>query len=149
MIRRGAFDDIDLAMTAHPVDHDLRTFHAIVIQQVDGAHDGQAAHAATSPHKGRNALDAAVLGYNAAAALLGASMPNFCRFLRFFDVIHQKMRRKPSEHGSEEPREDSPQRGDRNPVVRREYCQGSDQGCPYLPQSCRLGRMFLTAATWL
>lgn len=69
MIRRGAFDDIDLAMMVHPADRDLRTFHAIAIQQLHVTYDGQAAHAAASPHRGRNALDAAVLGYNAVAAL--------------------------------------------------------------------------------
>lgn len=69
MIRRGAFDDIDLAMMVHPADRDLRTMHTIAIQQVNVTYDGEAAHAAAAPHRGRNALDAAVLGYNAVAAL--------------------------------------------------------------------------------
>ena len=34
MIRRGAFDDIDLAMMVHPADRDLRTMHTIAIQQL-------------------------------------------------------------------------------------------------------------------
>ena len=69
MIRRGAFDDIDLAMMVHPADRDLRTMHTIAIQQLDVQYTGRAAHAAASPHTGLNALDAAVLGYNAVAAL--------------------------------------------------------------------------------
>ncbi|MEM8707880.1 MAG: M20 family metallopeptidase [Actinomycetota bacterium] len=69
MIRRGCFDDIDLAMMIHPADRDLRTMHTIAIQQLDVRYEGEAAHAAAAPHKGRNALDAAVLGYNAVAAL--------------------------------------------------------------------------------
>ncbi len=69
MIRRGAFDDIDLAMMVHPADRDLRTMHTIAVQQLDVTYDGRAAHAAAAPHEGRNALDAAVLGYNAVAAL--------------------------------------------------------------------------------
>ena len=69
MIRRGAFDDIDLAMMVHPADRDLRTMHTIAIQQLHVTYEGQAAHAAAAPQKGRNALDAAVLGYNAVAAL--------------------------------------------------------------------------------
>ena len=69
MIRRGAFDDVDLAMMVHPADRDLRTMHTIAIQQLHVQYDGEAAHAAAAPHKGRNALDAAVLGYNAVAAL--------------------------------------------------------------------------------
>ncbi len=69
MIRRGAFDDIDLAMMVHPADRDLRTMHTIAVQQLHVTYDGKAAHAAAAPHQGRNALDAAVLGYNAVAAL--------------------------------------------------------------------------------
>ena len=57
MIHRGAFDDIDLAMMVHPADRDLRTMHTIAIQQLD------------MQCTGRAALDAAVLGYNAVAAL--------------------------------------------------------------------------------
>lgn len=69
MIRRGAFDDVDLAMMVHPADRDLRTMHTIAIQRLDVTYDGKASHAAAAPHQGRNALDAAVLGYNAVAAL--------------------------------------------------------------------------------
>ena len=69
MIRRGAFDDIDLAMMVHPADRDLRTMHTIAVQHVHVTYEGRAAHAAAAPHKGLNALDAAVLGYNAVAAL--------------------------------------------------------------------------------
>jgi len=69
MIRRGCFDDIDLAMMVHPADRDLQRIHAIAIQTVDVTYEGKASHAAAAPEKGRNALDAAVLGYNAVAAL--------------------------------------------------------------------------------
>jgi len=69
MIRRGAFDDIDAAMMVHPADHDLRWMQTIAIHTVDVSYDGKAAHAAAAPHKGLNALDAAVLGYNNVAAL--------------------------------------------------------------------------------
>ena len=69
MLRRGAFDDIELAMMVHPADRDLHTMHTIAIQQMRARYTGKAAHAAAAPEKGRNALDAAVLGYNAVAAL--------------------------------------------------------------------------------
>ena len=46
MIRRGAFDDIDLAMMVHPADRDLRTMHTIAVQQLDVQYTGRAAHAA-------------------------------------------------------------------------------------------------------
>ncbi|MGB0502092.1 MAG: M20/M25/M40 family metallo-hydrolase, partial [Acidimicrobiales bacterium] len=48
MIRRGAFDDIDLAMMVHPADRDLRTMHTIAIQQLDVRYTGRAAHAAAA-----------------------------------------------------------------------------------------------------
>lgn len=69
MIRRGAFDDVDMAMMIHPADRDLTTMHTIAIQQLDATYEGRAAHAAAAPEAGLNALDAAVLGYNAVAAL--------------------------------------------------------------------------------
>ena len=69
MARRGAFDEIDAAMMVHPADADLTRMDCIAIQQLEVAYDGQAAHAAAAPHRGRNALDAAVLGYVNVAAL--------------------------------------------------------------------------------
>jgi metal-dependent amidase/aminoacylase/carboxypeptidase family protein len=42
---------------------------AIAVAQVWVTYEGEAAHAAAFPHRGRNALDAAVLGYNNVAAL--------------------------------------------------------------------------------
>ncbi len=69
MIRRGAFDDVDAAMMVHPADHELRWMKTIAIHTVDVVYEGQAAHAAASPWQGRNALDAAVLGYTNVAAL--------------------------------------------------------------------------------
>lgn len=69
MIRRGAFDGVDAAMMVHPADRDLRTMRVVAVHTVEVAYDGLAAHAAAAPHRGRNALDAAVLGYNAVAAL--------------------------------------------------------------------------------
>jgi metal-dependent amidase/aminoacylase/carboxypeptidase family protein len=43
--------------------------NAIAVQQIWVEYRGEAAHAAAFPHKGRNALDAAVLGYMNVAAL--------------------------------------------------------------------------------
>ena len=53
----------------HPADADLTAMDAIAVQQVDVTYTGEAAHAAAFPDKGRNALDAAVLGYVNVAAL--------------------------------------------------------------------------------
>ena len=69
MVRRGALDAVDAAMMIHPADRDLTRIDAIAVQQVVATYHGEAAHAAAAPERGRNALDAAVLGYQAVAAL--------------------------------------------------------------------------------
>ena len=65
----GAFDGVDAAMMVHPAGVDRTEIHAIAIATWEVEYRGQAAHAAAFPQRGRNALDAAVLGYNAVGAL--------------------------------------------------------------------------------
>lgn len=69
MLDAGAFDGCDAAMMVHPAEADLTEIHAIAVQQVVATYTGVPAHAAAAPHEGRNALDAAVLGYMNIAAL--------------------------------------------------------------------------------
>ena len=69
MARKGAFKNIDAAMMIHPSDQDLARMNAIAIQQLFVRFEGLAAHAAVSPDRGKNALDAAVLGYVNVAAM--------------------------------------------------------------------------------
>lgn len=69
MLRDGAFDDLDVAMMIHPADHDLPTLTTLAIQRLKVEYHGVSSHAAAAPHLGRNALDAAVLGYVNVAAL--------------------------------------------------------------------------------
>ncbi len=69
MTERGALDNVDAAMMVHPADVDLRWMTTIAIQQLKITWNGEAAHAAAHPWDGRNALDAAVLGYMNVAAL--------------------------------------------------------------------------------
>jgi len=69
LARKGAFKNIDAAMMIHPSDQDLARMNAIAIQQLFVRFEGLAAHAAVSPDKGKNALDAAVLGYMNVAAM--------------------------------------------------------------------------------
>ena len=69
MLQAGAFSDADAAMMVHPANHELRVFHAVAVHRLNARYEGAAAHAAAAPERGRNALDAAVLGYNAVAAL--------------------------------------------------------------------------------
>jgi metal-dependent amidase/aminoacylase/carboxypeptidase family protein len=53
----------------HPAEVDLMAMNVVAIQQAVATYQGEAAHAAAFPHKGRNALDACVLGYLNVAAL--------------------------------------------------------------------------------
>lgn len=69
MADHGAFAGVDAAMMVHPADHDLLAMDAIAIHELNVRYEGEAAHAAAFPWKGRNALDAAVLGYMNVAAL--------------------------------------------------------------------------------
>jgi amidohydrolase len=69
LARRGAFEGVDAAMMIHPADADLLHMDCIAVQQLVVTYRGQAAHAAAAPHRGKNALDAAVLGYVNVAAL--------------------------------------------------------------------------------
>jgi amidohydrolase len=66
---RGGLEGVDAAMMVHPAGLDLVRMDVIAIHQLFVEYHGEAAHAAAFPFKGRNALDAAVLGYNAVAAL--------------------------------------------------------------------------------
>jgi metal-dependent amidase/aminoacylase/carboxypeptidase family protein len=69
MAEQGALEDVDAAMMVHPAGADLRSMNAIAVQQCWVEYHGQASHAAAAPQRGRNALDAAVLGYVNVAAL--------------------------------------------------------------------------------
>jgi amidohydrolase len=69
MADEGAFDGVDVAMMVHPADADLLVMDAIACAVMEVEWFGEAAHAAAFPERGRNALDAAVLGYMNVAAL--------------------------------------------------------------------------------
>ncbi|MDP1806375.1 MAG: amidohydrolase, partial [Acidimicrobiales bacterium] len=76
MARAGAFDGVDAAMMVHPAGDDLARMEVIAVQEVSATYTGRAAHAAAFPHEGRNALDAAVLGYLNVAALRQHTLPD-------------------------------------------------------------------------
>src|SRR5205085_9486006 len=69
MAEAGAFDGVDAAMMVHPAGQELVEMSVIAIATWEVEYFGRGAHAAAFPHLGRNALDAAILGYNAVAAL--------------------------------------------------------------------------------
>lgn len=76
MARNGALDGVDIAMMVHSADADLTSIDAIALQQLLVEYGGEAAHAAAAPEKGKNALDAAVLGYMAVSALRQHMLPS-------------------------------------------------------------------------
>jgi amidohydrolase len=67
--RAGLFDGLAAALMVHPADRELTRMDVLAIHHVKVTYRGRAAHAAAAPEKGRNALDAAVLGYMNVAAL--------------------------------------------------------------------------------
>lgn len=69
MADRGAFEGVDAALMVHPAGADLTEADVIAIATWRVEYFGRGAHAAAAPERGLNALDAAVLGYNAVAAL--------------------------------------------------------------------------------
>ena len=75
MANNGALNGVDIAMMVHPADCDVSTIDAIALQQLSVHYTGKEAHAAAAPEQGRNALDAAVLGYMAVAALRQHILP--------------------------------------------------------------------------
>ena len=75
MARNGCLEGVDIAMMVHSADADLTSIDAIALQQLVMEYSGRASHAAAAPQHGRNALDAAVLGYMAVAALRQHILP--------------------------------------------------------------------------
>ena len=69
LIDGGALEGVDAAIMLHPAGLELAEMQTLAVQQLHARYHGRAAHAAAAPHVGRNALDGAVLGYVAAAAL--------------------------------------------------------------------------------
>lgn len=69
MAERGAFDKIDIAMMVHPGAHDTATTQALACITLEVEFFGKAAHAATRPETGINALEAMLLAFAAINSL--------------------------------------------------------------------------------
>lgn len=69
MIDGGCFDDIDVAMMAHPGPVDIDASPMFGVAHVDVEYRGKAVHASVFPEQGVNALDAIVTAYQAIAQL--------------------------------------------------------------------------------
>jgi len=69
MVKAGVFDGLDAAMMVHPSTRTMTRRDSLACYELKMEFFGQAAHAAGSPDKGINALDACVLTYNNISAL--------------------------------------------------------------------------------
>lgn len=79
MVRAGAFDDVDAALTWHPAPFNgVRSTNNLAVLESYYRFKGVAAHAANSAHLGRSALDAVEL-MNVGVNFLREHMPQDCR----------------------------------------------------------------------
>ena len=65
MLDDGLFEGVDAALLFHPADRDMVNCTLLASEDVDVTFLGKAAHAASEPWEGRNALDAVVLLFQA------------------------------------------------------------------------------------
>jgi aminobenzoyl-glutamate utilization protein B len=79
MVRAGAFDDVDIAITWHPSAFcDVVDPVSLANTRIDFRFTGRAAHAAAAPHLGRSALDAVEL-MNVGVNYMREHMPSDAR----------------------------------------------------------------------
>lgn len=69
MARQGAFDTMDVAMMAHPMNQCAESMNTMAIKAYRIKYYGKPAHAAAAPEEGINALDAAIGFFNMVNAL--------------------------------------------------------------------------------
>jgi amidohydrolase len=69
LIEAGALDGVDVALMVHPAPFDAYDSSGLAIEEWEVVCTGQASHASSAAHLGRNALDGIVAGYTAIAML--------------------------------------------------------------------------------
>ncbi|MEQ8718534.1 MAG: M20 family metallopeptidase [Acidimicrobiales bacterium] len=69
LLDAGVFDGVDAAVMIHPGGSEQTRMPSLARAHLIASYTGRPAHASAAPHRGRNALDAAVAGYNAVSAL--------------------------------------------------------------------------------
>jgi len=69
MAEQGVFDDIDAAMILHPADESYESGDSLAMDAIQFDFRGRTSHAAASPEKGINALDAVIQLFNGINAL--------------------------------------------------------------------------------
>lgn len=75
MADMGAFDDVDVAMMAHPDDVYSESGRSLALEPIQFTFRGKTAHAASNPEKGINALDGALLTFAGINALREHILP--------------------------------------------------------------------------
>src|SRR5262249_40053669 len=79
MVRAGAFDDVDIAITWHPSAFcEVADAVSLANTRIDFSFTGRASHAAAAPHLGRSALDAVEL-MNVGVNYMREHMPSDAR----------------------------------------------------------------------
>ena len=76
MAAKGAFDEFDVAMMAHPSHLDAESFNTLAIQSLRFEFFGKPAHASGAPETGLNALDAMINYFNLVNALRQQTKPD-------------------------------------------------------------------------
>lgn len=69
MVQKGAFAGVDAAMMVHPGAQDILDCGALAMMSLEVEYFGRAAHAASRPEEGINALEALVLAFNGVNSL--------------------------------------------------------------------------------
>ncbi|MBM7705824.1 amidohydrolase [Chryseomicrobium aureum] len=69
MAEQGVFEDIDAAMMLHPADESYESGDSLAMDAIQFDYTGRPSHAAASPEKGINALDAVLQLFNGINAL--------------------------------------------------------------------------------
>jgi len=72
LLEKGAYEGMDACLMCHPTPGPIRSVSlssCLALQTLTVEHKGHTAHAGLCPWEGKNALDAAVLGYNNISAL--------------------------------------------------------------------------------
>ena len=78
MLRDGLFEGVDAALLYHPCDRNHVEMYALASEDVHITFTGFAAHAASDPTKGRNALDAMIALF-VSVGLWRQQLPDHCR----------------------------------------------------------------------
>lgn len=76
MADKGAFSNIDIALVAHPADGHFKSGASLALEAIEFKYIGRASHAASSPEKGINALDAAINTFVSINALRQHVLPS-------------------------------------------------------------------------